>query len=74
MKVFVFLVLPCFLFLEKLILPGFLKLFEGCHENLHKISNPLVPLTPLGMVWIPSYGPSKGWLSHHNPLRWGPPR
>ena len=55
MKVFVFLVLPCFLFLEKLILPGFLKLFKGYHENLHEISDPLVPLTPLGMVWGRSY-------------------
>ena len=55
MKVFVFLVLPCFLFLQKLILPGFLRLFEGYHENLHKISDLLVPLTPLGMVWSPSY-------------------
>ena len=48
MKIFVFLVLPCFLFLEKLILPGFLKLFEGCHENLHKISNPLISLKSSG--------------------------
>ena len=55
MKVFVFLLLPRVLFLQKLILPGFLLLFEGYHENLHKISDPLVPLTPLGMVWSPSY-------------------
>ena len=62
MKVFVFLFSPCLVFLQKLILPGFLLLFEGYHENLHKISDPLVPLTPLGMVWSPSYGPSKGWV------------
>ena len=55
MKVFVFLLSPCFVFLQKLILPGFPLLFEGCHENLHKISDPSVPLTPLGMVWSPSY-------------------
>ena len=55
MKVFVFLVLPCFLILEKLLLPGFLRLFEGYHEKLHKISDPWVPLTPLGLVWSPSY-------------------
>ena len=50
-----FLLSPFFVFLQKLILPGFLTLFEGYHENLHKISDPLVPLTPLGMVWSPSY-------------------
>ena len=55
MKVFVILLSPCFVFLQKLILPGFLLLFEGYHENLHKISDPLVPLTPLGMVWSPRY-------------------
>ena len=55
MKVFVILLSPCFVFLQKLILPGFLLLFEGYHENLHKISDPLVPLTPLGMVWSQSY-------------------
>ena len=60
MKVFVILLSPSFVFLQKLILPGVLLLFEGYHENLHKISDPLVPLTPLGMVWSPSYGPSKG--------------
>ena len=60
MKVFVFLLFPCFVFLQKLILPGFLRLFEGYHENLHRISDRLVPLTPLGMVWSPSYGSSKG--------------
>ena len=63
MKVFVILLSPCFVFLQKLILPGFLLLFEGYHENLHKISDPLVPLTPLGMVCSPSYGPSKGWVA-----------
>ena len=50
-----FLLSPCLVFLQKLILLGFLRLFEGYHENLHKISDPLVPLTPLGMVWSPSY-------------------
>ena len=43
MKVFVILLSPCFIFLQKLILPGFLLLFEGYHENLHKISDPLAP-------------------------------
>ena len=55
MKVFVFLLSPCLVFLEKHILPGFLRLFEGYHENLHKISDPLVPLTSLEMVWSSSY-------------------
>ena len=55
MKVFVIVMSPCFVFLQKLILPGFLLLFEGYHENLHQISDPLVPLTSLGMVWSPSY-------------------
>ena len=75
MKVFVILLSPCFVFLQKLILPGFLLLFEGYHENLHKISDPLVPLTPLGMVWSPSYGPSKGWVESPQPTPMGePPR
>ena len=55
MKVFAFLLSPCFVFLQKLILHGFLTLFDGYRENLHKISDRLVPLTPLGMVWSPSY-------------------
>ena len=42
MKVFVFLLSACLVFLQKLVLLGFLTLFEGYHENLHKISNPLV--------------------------------
>ena len=62
MKVFVILLSPYLVFLQKLILPGFLTFFEGFHQNLHKISDPLVPLTPLGMVWSPSYHPSKGWV------------
>ena len=49
------LVSTCLVFLQKLILPGFLRLFEGYHENLHKISDPLVPLTSLEMVWSSSY-------------------
>ena len=56
MKVFVILFCPCSVFLQKLILPGFILLFEGYHENLRKISERVVPLTPLGMVWSPSYG------------------
>ena len=55
MKVFVFLLSPYLVFLQKLILPGFLRLFEGYHENLRKISDPLVSLTSLEMVWRPSY-------------------
>ena len=55
MKVFVILLSLCFVFVQKLILPGFLLLFEGYHENPHKISDRLVPLTPLGMVWGQSY-------------------
>ena len=50
-----FLMSPCFVFLQKLILPGFLMLFEGYHEYLRKIPDRLVPSTPLGMVWSPSY-------------------
>ena len=56
MKVFVFLLSPCFVFLQKLILPGFLRLFEGYQEHLHKMSDRLLPVTPLEMVWSPSYG------------------
>ena len=46
---------PCFVFLQKLILPGFLLLFEGYHENLREISDPSMYITFLGMVWGPSY-------------------
>ena len=59
MKVFVILLSPCFVFLQKLILPGFLLLFEGYHENLREISDPTVYITSLGMVWSPSYDLSK---------------
>jgi hypothetical protein len=55
MKVFVFLFSPCLVFLQKLILPGFLLPFEGYHENLREISDPTVYRTFLGMVWGPSY-------------------
>ena len=48
-------VVSVFCFSLKLIHPGFHKLFEGNHENLHKISDRLVSLTPLGMVWSSSY-------------------
>ena len=46
---------PCLVFLEKPIFTGFFMLFEAYHENLHKISNRLVHLTPVGMVGRPSY-------------------
>ena len=55
MKVFVFLFSPCLVFLQKLILPGFLSLFEGYSENLREISDPSMYITFLGMVWGPSY-------------------
>ena len=55
MKVFVCLLSPCFDFPQKLILSGFLTLFEGYHENLREISDPTVYRTFLGMVWGPSY-------------------
>ena len=55
MKVFVFLLSPSFVFLQKLILPGFLSLFEGYSENLREISDPSMYITFLGMVWGPSY-------------------
>ena len=38
MMVFVVLLSPCVVFLQKLILAGFLTLFEGYHENLHHSS------------------------------------
>ena len=50
-----FLLSPCFVFLQKLILPGFLSLFEGYSENLREISDPSMYITFLGMVWGPSY-------------------
>ena len=59
MKVFVFLLLSYYVFLEKLILPSFPVLFEGYCENLHEISDPTVYITSLGMVWSPSYDLSK---------------
>ena len=55
MKVFMILLSPCLVYLQKLILPGFLLLFEGYHDNLRKISDPTVYITFLGMVWGPSY-------------------
>ena len=55
MKVFVFLLLPYYVFLEKLILRGFPLPCEAYCENLREISNRFVPSTPLGMVRSPSY-------------------
>ena len=48
-------VLPVFGFPQKLILPGFLSLFEGYSENLREISDLSMYITFLGMVWGPSY-------------------